>query len=449
LNAVMVIRARGENPAERFVINPARLAEEIVACGGGVYDRQEGSKSQLRFSENGKDAFRLEDVSYKCAFSNVGCPSSIRIRHWAPAHGAAANANTNANANANNINNNNNNTASARGDPARPQRRCVECGRKGHRKQCCCDEPGNCRIELVWAHTHSLDAVPPPAKSGRKRPSMRTSAPQKKPRTAADAACPAFGNCVCSKLGESVREGKRQLTAAQSAVRALQLTLSNIETGNAALDAELRSVASRTTPLLPVQVAININMNHANANARQININANANRNSNSNNINDNDNNARLSEDAQRTAAIEKLRAQINVVMTSHPQPRVVSQPPAPVPGGGVTVIRGVPNARGQYIRTQNRHNTHVHGHTHVVARGQRQPLLSRPQAPTLAPAPRHTPQQLQMHQHQRQAPRVNGAPQPKKADVRAAGPTGSAGAARVPAPGVTNVLSAQAAQRK
>ena len=219
ISAVLVIRARGDNPAERFVINPTRLAEEIVACGGGTYDRQEGSKSQLRFNEDGKEAFRLEDVSYRCAHSNFGCPSSILIRHWAPASNVAD---------------------SPKVDPNRPQRRCVECGRKGHRKQCCCDEPGNCRIELVWAHTHALDELPPPQKHSRKRPSMRTSAPLKKPRTAADLNC--VDSCLCSTLAENLRESNRRLVSVQTAMRALERSLSDVRSGEAMLDDEIQAL---------------------------------------------------------------------------------------------------------------------------------------------------------------------------------------------------------------
>lgn len=38
-SATIVIRARGANADERFVINPTRLSEEIIACGGGDYNR--------------------------------------------------------------------------------------------------------------------------------------------------------------------------------------------------------------------------------------------------------------------------------------------------------------------------------------------------------------------------------------------------------------------------
>ncbi len=179
---------------------------------------QEGSKSQLRFNEDG--AFRLEDVSYRCAHFQAGCPSTLRVRHWAPATGNPAPKLDN-----------------------RPQRRCVECGRKGHRKQCCCDEPGNCRIEIVWAHTHELDARPP-ATNSRKRPNGRYAAdpaahgagPLKKPRSDTNLHTQA---CPCNVLRDRIIEGRKKLLTAQSALRSLKRAIEEIDDASGRLKNEL------------------------------------------------------------------------------------------------------------------------------------------------------------------------------------------------------------------
>ena len=149
----------------------------------------------------------------------------LRIRHWAPAPGNTAPKPEN-----------------------RPQRRCAECGQKGHRKQCCCDELGNCRVEIIWAHTHELDAIPP-TNSILKRPNglaygtdlAQAAGPMKKPRISAH---PGEATCVCFRLHENIRDGRKKLLSAQIALRSLKRTLREIDESNEHLQRELNSSAS-------------------------------------------------------------------------------------------------------------------------------------------------------------------------------------------------------------
>lgn len=204
LAVTLVIRARGPDPAERFVINPVRLAEEIVATVGGGMVRIEASKPQLRAGDDTIGAFRLEDVAFRCLKAADGCQAALRVRHWAPANQSAALAAAAQAAQQ---------AATANGGMAadgKVIRKCCECGRRGHRKQCCCDAPGNCRVEFIWSHSCEMKSTPvrdaevePVAKRARL--------------------------CTCAELAAEIRDAGRKIGAARNALRSLRATVASLE----------------------------------------------------------------------------------------------------------------------------------------------------------------------------------------------------------------------------
>lgn len=195
-------------------VQPLMLAQDVRARCNARWAQTAAANPVMRFQDD--DAYMLHDRRYKCD-SAPGCGASMRIRAWAAAPTPASR------------------------DTSKTPRTCAHCGRKGHRKQSCCEAPGNCRLEIDWAHNHPVappapgSSPPPPpidtALPNGKRPAEPLpGAPVKKSRPDAaatpamsqmGATCAGGAGCACGVAKNARSRCATALRKADEAVRAL------------------------------------------------------------------------------------------------------------------------------------------------------------------------------------------------------------------------------------
>jgi len=117
---------------QRKQIRPMLFAHDLRSRSNVQWTQSVVANPVLRFQDD--VGYMLHDRRYRCEGSPT-CLASIRIRAWAHVKEIPPR------------------------DASKAPRTCAHCGRKGHRKQSCCESPGNCRLEIEWMHNHPV--IPP------------------------------------------------------------------------------------------------------------------------------------------------------------------------------------------------------------------------------------------------------------------------------------------------
>lgn len=209
--ATVLVRVAGDGD-----ITPSMLAKDVSARSNARWTQCSAANPVMRYTND--DAYMLHDRRFKCD-SASGCAASMRIRAWIPTQAPSAR------------------------DLTKTPRTCAHCGRKGHRKQSCCEARGNCRLEIDWTHNHP---VPPPSHNPplassslpAKRPPERSAVergPVKKSRS--DPHCSHPEGAPCARARSARTRATHALQRADAAMCALRDALATMSTAHKELSA--------------------------------------------------------------------------------------------------------------------------------------------------------------------------------------------------------------------